>query len=127
VPPIALCAFDGCLTLWGQPAAYWAGDYAVVNEGNPLAAWFLAVHPLAFAASGVPYVLLVAGAILWLPWRWSKTVAILVSLSHAIGVGAWTCVLMGESPGALTLLIPVLLAITWWRCGRRLGRTNRSP
>jgi hypothetical protein len=24
VPPITLCAFDGCMTLWGQPAAYWA-------------------------------------------------------------------------------------------------------
>ena len=125
VPPITLCAFDGCMTLWGQPAAYWAGDYATVQEGNPLAAWFLAVHPLAFAAAGVPYVVLVAGAILWLPWRWSEAAAVLVSLSHMVGVIAWTDVLARESLGPWALLIPtsvVLLAVAWWRCGRRLGR-----
>jgi hypothetical protein len=123
-PPITLCAFDGCMTLWGQPAAYWTDGYATVREGNPLAAWLLAVHPLVFAAAGVPYVLLVGGAILRLPWRWSVTAAVLVSLSHAVGVVAWTVVLTGESPGALALLAPatvMLLAIAWWWCGRRLG------
>jgi Domain of unknown function (DUF5658) len=128
VPPITLCAFDGCMTLWGQPAAYWAGDYATVQEGNPLAAWFLTMHPLAFAAAGVPYVLLVAAAILWLPGRWSETAAALVSLSHAVGVVAWTVVLTSESPGALAILVPasvVLLTIAWWRWGRRLGRADR--
>jgi hypothetical protein len=73
-------------------------------------------------------VLLVAGAIFWLPWRWSETAAVLVSLSHAVGVVAWTGVLTRASPGALALLIPVslvLLAVAWWWCGRRLGRTNR--
>jgi len=85
----------------------------------------LAVHPLAFAAAGVPYLLLVAGAILWLPWRWSETAAVLVSLSHTIGVITWTGVLARESLGASALLIPtsvVLLAVAWWRCGRLLGR-----
>jgi hypothetical protein len=117
-----LCALDGCLTLWGQPAAYWAGDYAAVNEGNPLPAGLLAIHPLAFAAAGVPYVLLLAGAILWLPRRCSEAVAALFSFSHTVGVLAWTGVLMGESPGALALLVPasvLLLVVAWWRCGRR--------
>src|SRR5262245_49692802 len=125
VPPITLSAFDGCLTLWGQPAAYWAGDRAAVNEANPLGAWLLAVHPLAFTASGVPYVLLVAGAIFWLPRRCSEVAAVLIGLTHAVGVAAWTGVLMGGSPGALALLIPasvVLLAVAWWRCGRRFAR-----
>ncbi len=127
VPPIALCAFDGCVTLWGQPAAYWAGDYAMVNEGNPLSAWLLARHPLAFAAAGVPYALLLAGAILWLPRRWSEAVAVLFTFSHAVGVVAWTGVLMGESPGALALLVPALvlmLVVAWWRCGRRLAQAQ---
>ncbi len=122
LPPITLCAFDGCLTLWGQPASYWAGDHATVNEGNPLAAWLLTMHPLAFIAAGVPYLLLIAGAILWLPRRCSGAAAVLISLSHAVGVVAWTGVFLGESSVPLPLLIPasvVLLAVAWWRCGRR--------
>jgi hypothetical protein len=125
LPPITLCAFDGCVTLWGQPAAYWAGDRAAVYEGNPLAAWLLALHPLAFAAAGVPYGLLLAGAILRLPRRCSEAVAVLFSFSHAVGVLTWTGFLMGESPGALALLVPaavLLLLAAWWRCGRRFVR-----
>lgn len=125
VLPITLCALDGCVTLWGQPAAYWAGDRAALNEGNPLSAWLLAVHPLAFAAAGVPYALLLAGAILWLPRRCSEAVAVLLSFSHTVGLLSWADVLARESLGALALLVPAsvaLLLAAWWRCGRRFVR-----
>src|SRR5262249_39553961 len=59
LPAIVLCAADGLLTLWGQPEEYWSGNYASIREGHPVAAWFLSLHPLAFAASGVPYLVLV--------------------------------------------------------------------
>lgn len=124
VPPVLLFLLDGCLTLLGQPTAYWGGDFSTVNEGNPLAAWLLTVHPLAFAAAGVPYTLLVAGAILWLPWRWAEIAAVLVSLSHMFGVISWSGLLASESFGASLLFIPIsvaLLAVAWRRCGRRLG------
>jgi hypothetical protein len=89
LPAVALAAADGCLTLWGQPEEYWAGGFQVVCEGNPLAAWFLKLHPLAFAASGVPYLLLVVGAVLALPRWWAAGVAVAVALAHAFGAGAW--------------------------------------
>ena len=53
LPAIVLCATDGLLTLWGQPQAYWSGNFASINEDHPVAAWFLSLHPLAFAAAGV--------------------------------------------------------------------------
>src|SRR5262245_39033903 len=92
-------------------------------------AWLLAIHPLAFDADGVPYVLLLAGAILYLPQRCSEAVAVLFSFSHAVGVLTWTGVLMGESLGALALLVPasvMLLGVAWWRCGRRFVRGHTT-
>lgn len=123
-PPIIVCALDGCMTLWGQPAAYWAEGYSAVRESNPLAASLLTFHPLAFVASGIPYVLIVGGAIFMPPWRFSVVIAFVVTISHLVGVFAWTVALLGESSGLLALLAPALVAlllISWWECGRRLG------
>jgi hypothetical protein len=93
LPAVVLCAADGFLTLLGQPAAYWSEGFAVVREGNPLAAWLLTVHPLAFASSAVPYLLVVLGLVMVLPPRWGAVVAIGVASAHAFAVGAWCWVL----------------------------------
>ncbi len=123
-PPVALFLVDGCLTLLGQPASYWGGDFSTVREGNPLAARLLAVHPLAFAAAGAAYALLVAGAVFWLPRRWAEIAAVLVSLSHLTGVISWSGLLASASSGASLLLFPAsvaLLAVAWRRGGNRLS------
>jgi hypothetical protein len=93
LPALVLCVADGLLTLWGQPAAYWSGGFAAVREGNPLAAWLLGVHPLAFAAAGVPYLLVVLGAVMVLPRRWAAAVTVGVAAAHALAVGVW-CVIL---------------------------------
>lgn len=93
LPVTALPAADGLLTLWGQPAAYGSGGFAAVREWNPLAAWFLALHPLAFAAAGLLYLLLAAAAVLLLPRRWAAAVAVGVAAAHAFAVAAWCLVL----------------------------------
>jgi hypothetical protein len=90
LPAVVLCAADGLLTLWGQQAAYWSGGFATVREGNPLAAWLLHLHPLAFAVAGVPYLLVVFGAVMILPRRWAASVAVGVASAHAFAVGIWS-------------------------------------
>jgi hypothetical protein len=124
LPPVVLCGFDGCITLWGQPAAYWEHGFTTVREGNPLAAWLLGIHPLAFAAAGIPYVLLVTGVICILPLRWSAVIAALIALAHGVAVLVWTEILFREGPGAWVLLVPaselVLAALWWWAGGRCL-------
>lgn len=45
LPAIVLCGTDGLLTLCGQPEAYWSGNFASINEGHPVPAWFLSLHP----------------------------------------------------------------------------------
>lgn len=93
LPPMVLCLLDGTVTLYGQPTAYWTDGYTTVREGNPLAAWLLTIHPLAFAASAVPYLLLVFTFIWLLPWRGALAVSILVSLAHLVGLATWGFVL----------------------------------
>ena len=89
VPAVVLAVADGCLTLWGQPEAYWSGGFRAINEGNPLAAWLLGVHPLAFASAGVPYLLLVIAAVMALPRWWAVAVAKAIAPAHAFGVSVW--------------------------------------
>jgi len=89
LPAAVLCAADGVLTLWGQPPEYWSSGFAQVREGHPVPAWFLQIHPLAFAAAGVPYLLLVAALVLWLPRFWAVLFAVAVAAGHALAVIAW--------------------------------------
>jgi hypothetical protein len=99
VPPVVLCGLDGALTLWGQPPQYWTSGYNTFHEANPLAAWLLTVHPLAFAAAGLAYCLGVCAAVSWLPLRYSVAMTTLVSLGHAVGVVSWVATLIRRQRG----------------------------
>jgi len=92
----------------------------MVNEGNPLAAWLLTVHPLAFAASAVPYLLVVLGVVMVLPRRWAAAVAGGVASAHALAVGVWCLVLFRQPLFPLTAggLVLVALGVLMWRRGR---------
>jgi hypothetical protein len=120
LPALVLCAADGLITFWGQPAAYWSGGFVEVNEGNPLAAWLLTVHPLAFAASAVPYLLVVLGIVVVLPRRWAAAVAVALASAHALAVGLWCLVLLrqGLLPLAAGGLVLVVLGVLMWRRSR---------
>jgi hypothetical protein len=93
LPAVVLCAADGFLTPWCQPAAYRSGGFAAVHEGKPLTAWLLRVHPLALAGAAVPYLLAVVGTVLVLPRRWAAAVAVGVGSAHAFAVGLWCLIL----------------------------------
>jgi hypothetical protein len=119
LPAIVLSAADGFLTLWGQPAEYWSGEFANVCEYHPVAAWFLGIHPLAFAAAGVPYLLLVVATVLWLPRRWAALVAAGVASGHALAVSIWCQNLFPQPTLALVTvaLVVVGLGVLAWQRG----------
>lgn len=121
MPIVVMSAADGLITLWGQPAAYWSEGFMEINEANPLGAWLLTVHPLAFAAAGVPYLLWMLGVILALPRRWAIGFAAVIAASHAVGVGAWCVILFPEPLLPLAAVGSGLLALgaLAWRLGRR--------
>ena len=118
LPVIVLSAADGLLTLWGQPESYWTGGYADINEYNPLAAWFLRLHPLAFAASGVPYLILVIALVLWLPRRWAVLAAVVLAATHALGVIVWSRILFAQPAFALAPMALVVIALGVLACQR---------
>ena len=89
LPPIVLCLLDGVLTLTGQPASYWEGDYRQANELNPLMASILRWHPAAFLAGATLWTSAFSAAIGLLPRRGALAVAFGFSLGHALGAAAW--------------------------------------
>jgi hypothetical protein len=89
VPPILLSGLDGALTLTGQSSAYWAGDRAQVNELSPTFHWLLTVHPLAFVAGWVVWVLVFVGLILLLPKMLALTASLAVTTAHEWGASSW--------------------------------------
>ena len=89
LPPALLALFDAALTLFGQSAAYWAGNYAQVNEQSPTFHQLLATHPLAFTAGLVAWVLVFSGLILLLPQTLAMTASIAVAIGHTWGATTW--------------------------------------
>ena len=52
--PLLLFLVDISLTLWGQPADYWTGNYAAAREGSPEVRRVMQIHPaLLFAMIAV--------------------------------------------------------------------------
>jgi hypothetical protein len=121
VPAMVRCAADGFLTLASEPVEYWSGDFATVREGHAVAAWFLSLHPLAFAAAGVPYLLLVVTAVMWLPRRGAAVVAGAGTAGHTIAVTAWCWILFAEHLLALPIARATFagLGVLAWKRGWR--------
>jgi hypothetical protein len=83
------CAFDGTITLAGQSADYWAGQYAAVNEGSPTFNHLLQVHPAAYAVGIVLWAAVFVGIIWLLPDTLALIVSIAVTFGHTVGAATW--------------------------------------
>ena len=89
LPPLALCAVDGSITLAGQSTAYWSGNYAAVNEGSPTFNHLLQIHPGAFAVGLLIWAVVFVGLILLLPDTLALIVCIAVTFGHTVGAATW--------------------------------------
>ncbi len=89
LPAVCLYAGDLSLTLAGQPASYWAGDYTTVTEYNPVWSPLLSRHPLLFVAGAITVLAVFATIIL--KWRHplAAWLAVGVALGSAIGGSSW--------------------------------------
>jgi hypothetical protein len=129
--PVILCLLDQGLTLYGQPAAYWAGDHTRACDGNPIVQWCLEQHPAALAAETVLWIALFGWLIVVLPLLLAKTVSLAVSVGHVVGSTSWIWWWLEN----YWLFPPLLLSsaglIVWtWeqaaRCLNAEGPSNRS-
>lgn len=89
LPPVAFALLDYILTLTGQPAAYWDGNYEAAEEGNPLARVFLVWHPWAFVFLGAAWLALICLALRRLPPATAKLTCLLITFAHAVGASSW--------------------------------------
>ncbi len=89
LPAVCLFAGDISMTLAGQPATYWAGDYSTAAEYNPIVFPLLARHPALFVAGALLWLGLAAALVLL--WRHSLTVwlAMAIALGSALGASTW--------------------------------------
>jgi hypothetical protein len=90
-PPLVFCALDTSLTLFGQPAGYWA-DYRCVNEASTTFNLLLQIHPVAFAAGTLVWAMLFVAVILLLPDFLALITSIVVTFGHAAGAATWLMV-----------------------------------
>jgi hypothetical protein len=109
VAPTALSFLDTALTLWGQAPEYWAGDYTRCREGNPVLRWCLEQHPAAALAESAAWVVLFGAAVLVLPWRAAKVLALAVALGHVVGASSW----LEDRLGTYWVYPGVLLGCAW--------------
>ena len=128
LPPASLACLDAGLTLYGQSAAYWAGNYADVNELSPSFQHLMSYHPLAFVVGFALWILIFIGLILLLPQTFALTTSIAVALGHTLGASSWLIFRFHygyQACNGLFALCAVMLAIgiRWgWRAEPRFDQ-----
>ena len=89
VPPVVMLVVDAALTLRGQVPDYWSGGYSFAREDNPIACWFLQLHPMSFVSGVILWTVLFMAAIHRLPIKLARVTAFGVMLGHALGAASW--------------------------------------
>ena len=77
------------MTIWGQPAEYWAGQYDAAFEANPIVRFFMVIHPAAFHALTVVWIAAFCVAIVKLPPVLARMTSLCITFSHAFCAGTW--------------------------------------
>lgn len=88
-PPVVMVVVDAALTLWGQAPEYWSGGYSFVREDNPIAYWFLQLHPIVFVLGVILWTVSFTAAIHRLPIKLARVTAFALMFGHALGASSW--------------------------------------
>lgn len=122
VPLAAALTADVALTLGGQPAAYWAGDFTLAEEANPIGFELLARSPCLFALAAAGWLLALALAVLRAPAVGAAWLAGGCTLAHALGGCSW---LVAGGPWGWVAAVAYLAALgrfARWCWRRAAGR-----
>jgi hypothetical protein len=89
LPAIVVTLADWAVTFIFQPPIYWSGAFEARSEISPLGHGLLGIHPLAFSAFMVIYILVIVALVLFLKSPWNKVVALVVIVGHTAGIYGW--------------------------------------
>ena len=114
--PVAIVGLlDIALTLIGQSASYWSGNYQEVLEANPFAMPFLVRSPWLFLGSAIGFLALMCGLLLLWKHRIANSFAIFMAVSHTLGGSAWLLRVMGWGAAVVYLVLAAQLMLFCWR------------
>ena len=124
--PVVACLCDLTVTLTGQSAEYWSGNWTAVTEGNPIPHWLLTQHPLALCGGITVWITVFCTAILRLRSQPARVVAFTVMLGHATAAGTW---LLNMKPWGILYAgsMLVLLKLIDWAVHQRDYADSRIP
>lgn len=111
--PVVACLCDLTVTLTGQSAEYWSGNWEAVIEGNPIPHWLLSQHPFALCGGVTVSIAVFCTTILRLRPQPARVVAFIVMLGHATAAGTW---LLNMKPWGILYagsLLVLLRLIDW--------------
>jgi hypothetical protein len=111
--PAFMALVDAALTLNGQSADYWNGNYQAVDELSPDFHRLLAAAPAAFCGGVVAWLSILAALLFLLPRFFALALAAAATIGHSAGAASWF--LRSESHGyqlgiLLCLFAGILLA-----------------
>ena len=89
VPCLLAFLLDSGLTLKGQPAEYWAGQYSYTTEGAPFMRRLYMIHPIAAVGGYMCWAGILLGLLVLLPERLAVVLAIAVVFGHVAGAYTW--------------------------------------
>jgi hypothetical protein len=89
LPPLLAGLLDMAVTLHGQSAAYWAGDYAQVNEMSGTLRSWLQMSPIAFLGGAIGLVILFLAILYLLPDTLALIFVIALTIGSCNGASTW--------------------------------------
>ncbi len=111
LPFLLAFVLDWFLTLHGQSAEYWAGNYACVNEVSPYFRGLLVIHPLAFIAGALVWVGLILALLVLLPEVLAVILFNFVVFGHMEGAYSWVALDMTDGRYQLGMVTNLATAI----------------
>lgn len=124
LPALLVLLLDICITLSGQPAAYWL-DHSFPSEGNPLFAYLLTLGPASFLAGAALWGLMITAGTLWLPGLLSLVWSVAFCLGHAYGSLTWLMYHYLLNFNLIYLYFPLLALLVIWQV--RLFYSENNP
>ena len=123
LPFILVCVSDGCITLYGQSALYWSGNYHLSNESFPAFNWALQQGPTVFVLQSLLWIMVFSVLVLFLSGFISEALSLALTMGHSWGVMTWLVYHL-QLNYLLCLLYFALIAIIYTYCYRQWNAHN---
>lgn len=87
--PLLLFVVDISLTLYGQPTAYWAGDYGAAREGSPEVRRVMQIHPTLLFVMIAVWMSVIVLLVQLLPRLLAELFSVATTIAHTACAAQW--------------------------------------